>query len=60
MNYVRSEVQAGKEKPAVDDAKLWEDDKYLQPTLPDDALLFSLDDVIETAAGADDEEEQGK
>lgn len=57
MNYIRSEVLAGKEKPAVDDAKLWEDDKFLQPALPDDALLFSLDDVIETAAGGEDEEE---
>ncbi|KAF2170254.1 hypothetical protein M409DRAFT_19857 [Zasmidium cellare ATCC 36951] len=55
VNYIRSEVKAGKEKPAVDDAKLWEDDKFLQPALADDALLFSLDDVIDVAAGAEED-----
>lgn len=47
MNYIRSEVQSGKEKPDTSDPALWTDDKYMQPALDDDALLFSLDDIID-------------
>lgn len=45
VNYIRAEVKAGKEKPDVSDPTLWADDKYLQPTLEDDALLFGLDEL---------------
>ncbi|KAI5367243.1 Putative Zinc finger protein [Septoria linicola] len=47
VNYLRAEVKAGKTKPDVSDASAWADDKYLQPTLEDDALLFNLDDIDE-------------
>ena len=47
VNYLRAEVKAGNAKPDVSDAKAWADDKYLQPTLEDDALLFNLDDIDE-------------
>jgi hypothetical protein len=45
VNYIRSEVLAGKDKPNVSDPAAWVDDKFLQPTLADDALLFSLDEL---------------
>jgi type I protein arginine methyltransferase len=46
VNFIRSEVKAGKTPRDIskDDLK---DDKYLQPVLEDDALLFSLDDIVE-------------
>lgn len=47
VNYIRSEVVAGKDRPDMHDPAAWEDDKYLQPALDDDALLFSLDDIID-------------
>lgn len=46
-NYVRTEAQSGNSKPDVSDSKLWADDKYLQPALEDDPLLFCLDDIVE-------------
>lgn len=48
MNYIRAEVKAGKERPDVSDPALWADEKYLQPTLEDDALLFGLDELDDT------------
>jgi hypothetical protein len=62
VNYIRSEVLAGKQTPDVSTAAAWSDDKYLQPTLEDDALLFNLDEIDErpvpedeTVAGAPSE-----
>jgi len=54
INYCRSEVVAGNTSPNTDDASLWSDDKYLQPVLEDDALLFSIDEL---GGGNDDKEE---
>lgn len=48
VNYIRAEVKAGKERPDVSDPASWADDKYLQPTLEDDALLFGLDELDDT------------
>lgn len=45
VNYIRDQVKAGNLKPDVSSAATFEDNKYLQPTLEDDALLFSLDDL---------------
>ncbi|KAF2216105.1 hypothetical protein CERZMDRAFT_94484 [Cercospora zeae-maydis SCOH1-5] len=57
VNWLRAQVQQGDAKPNVSDASAWADDKYLQPTLEDDALLFSLDDIDERPVT---EEEQTK
>ncbi|THW22427.1 S-adenosyl-L-methionine-dependent methyltransferase [Aureobasidium pullulans] len=55
VNYIRGEAKNGNQKPDVSSKSLFEDDKYMQPALEDDALLFSLDDVLdsEDAAGQD-------
>ncbi|KAL2410461.1 Ribosomal protein arginine N-methyltransferase rmt3 [Exophiala dermatitidis] len=49
VNYIRSEVQAGKTQPDLSSKSLFDDDKYLKPTLENDALLYSLDDVFDDA-----------
>lgn len=46
VNYVRSEVRNGNLKPDVSSKDLFQDDKYLQPVLQEDALLIQLDDLI--------------
>lgn len=68
VNYIRLTVRDGNE-PALKAPSVWEDDKYLQPVLEDDAVLFSLDELLmpgpndatddeaNTAAGG--QEEQG-
>jgi type I protein arginine methyltransferase len=47
VNYIRSEVKSANAKPSVSSRAQFEDDKYLQPVLEDDAVLYSLDDVFE-------------
>ncbi|KXT05267.1 hypothetical protein AC578_8348 [Pseudocercospora eumusae] len=59
VNYIRSEVLAGKQKPDVSNASSWADDKYLQPALEDDALLFSLDDIDERPVPEADATKEG-
>ncbi|KAF3491198.1 S-adenosylmethionine-dependent methyltransferase superfamily domain-containing protein [Arthroderma uncinatum] len=51
VNYIRSEVKNGNTKPDVSSAAAFEDEKYLKPVLEDDALLYSLDDIADSAAG---------
>lgn len=46
-NYVRSEAHKGNLKPDISSKSVFEDDKYLQPALEDDALLFSIDELID-------------
>jgi hypothetical protein len=48
VNYIRSEVLSGHATPDVSKPEAWADDKYLQPALADDALLFSLDELDES------------
>jgi len=48
VNYIRSEVLSGHSAPDVSNPEAWADDKYLQPALTDDALLFSLDELDES------------
>jgi protein arginine N-methyltransferase 3 len=45
VNYIRSEVKRGDIKPDVSSLSKFTDEKYLQPILPDDGVLFSLDDL---------------
>ncbi|KAI5797738.1 S-adenosyl-L-methionine-dependent methyltransferase [Geopyxis carbonaria] len=46
VNYIRACTKAGTE-PTLKDLAFSKDDKYLQPVLEDDTLLFSLDDEEE-------------
>jgi protein arginine N-methyltransferase 3 len=46
VNYIRSEAKNGNVNPDVSSKAKFEDDKYLQPVLPDDAVLYSLDDAM--------------
>lgn len=50
VNYIRTVVQSGHTSPDVSSVDLFSDDKYLQPVLEDDALLFSLDDLEQSDA----------
>jgi type I protein arginine methyltransferase len=45
VNYIRSEVAKGNKHPDISNTSLFLDDKYLQPVIEDDALLFSLDEL---------------
>lgn len=47
INYLRAESQKNVDPKSIKvDATTVVDDKYLQPTLPDDALLFELGDLM--------------
>ncbi|KAE9975347.1 hypothetical protein BLS_002660 [Venturia inaequalis] len=45
VNYIRQQTKDGNTKLDIKSAAEFNDDKYLQPVLEDDALLFSLDDI---------------
>jgi type I protein arginine methyltransferase len=47
INYIRLEVKAGNKRPNWSNSDAFEDDKYLKPALEDDAILYSLDDVVD-------------
>ena len=53
VNYVRATAALNAGPPDVNDVKLWQPDDYLQPTIPDDGLLLSLDDVVDFGTEAD-------
>lgn len=55
VNYIRSEVKKGNQKPDVSSKTLFEDDAYLKPVLEDDALLYNLEDLADEPSipGAD-------
>lgn len=46
INYIRSEVQHGNETPDLSSREAFQEERYLKPFLEQDALLYSLDDVI--------------
>lgn len=46
VNYIRGEVLAGNGPPDITTSTAFQDDRYLQPTLEDDPLLYSLHDII--------------
>jgi len=47
VNYIRLEVQHHRFPPNVLTKSLFEDDKFLIPTLKDDSLLYSLEDFFQ-------------
>lgn len=51
-------MQRGNKTLNISSKDVFEDDKYLQPVLEDDALLYSLDDILENFA--DDNELAGR
>lgn len=46
VNYIRGQFLAGNGAPNLSTSAAFEDDRYLQPALEDDPLLYSLHDVI--------------
>ena len=46
---MRAEASAGNALPKVWTTALFEDEQYLKPTMEDDAVLYSLDDIDEAA-----------
>ncbi|RMZ91162.1 hypothetical protein DV736_g1614, partial [Chaetothyriales sp. CBS 134916] len=57
INYVRAEVKKGNTQPKLESKAIFDDDKYLQPVLVDDALLYSLEDVLPPVTDNDDSDE---
>lgn len=53
VNYIRSEVAKGNTNVPLESATAFNDDQYLQPVLEDDAVLFSLDELIDTLGEPD-------
>lgn len=48
VNYVRSEASKGNHKPDVSSTDRFDSDDYLKPVLEDDAVLFCLDELLES------------
>lgn len=46
VNYIRNEVRCGNNTPNLSSKSLFDNEKYLQPILEDDAVLYSLDDIM--------------
>ncbi len=46
VNYVRREVRNQNKSPDISSKSAFEDDRYLQPVLEDDALLYTLEYAI--------------
>jgi protein arginine N-methyltransferase 3 len=51
VNYVRSQVKDGNAKPETENPASWDDEKFMQPVLEDDALLFSVDELESMETG---------
>lgn len=49
VNYVRSEVKEGRSLTKEWSPALFEDEQFLKPTMEDDAVLYSLDDIDDSA-----------
>ncbi|KAI9815643.1 MAG: hypothetical protein M1832_005274 [Thelocarpon impressellum] len=45
VNYIRAEVLAGRGLPELNSSEAFADQRYLQPVLEDDALLFNIDEI---------------
>jgi protein arginine N-methyltransferase 3 len=54
VNYIRSEAKNGNMKPDVSDTSNFDHEKYMKPVIQDDALLFSLDDLLDSQHAAQD------
>lgn len=48
VNYTRKEAKKGARALIIPSRSVFEDDQYLLPVLEDDALLFNLDEVIQS------------
>ncbi|KAK7416513.1 Ribosomal protein arginine N-methyltransferase rmt3 [Neonectria magnoliae] len=48
VNYVRDSVKQGSSLPAKISLGDFDDERYLRPVLENDALIFSLDEILET------------
>lgn len=59
VNYIRSEVKLGVEKPDVSAKSRFEDEQYLLPVLEDDALLWNLHDIVGLDLDDADEDNRG-
>lgn len=46
INYIRDEARAGNLAPDLSTKTAFQNDRYLKPVLEDDALLYSLHDII--------------
>lgn len=51
VNYIRSRFQKDEAIAELPSKEVFEDEKYLQPVLEDDALLISLEEILELAEG---------
>ena len=53
VNFIRLAVKEGRppDVPDLADPALWADERFLQPVLEEDALLFSLDELIDFGEG---------
>nr|POF07653.1 putative protein arginine n-methyltransferase 3 [Quercus suber] len=63
VNYIRSEVAKGltsADKLDVSDLEIWDDDKYLQPVIDNDPMLFCLGEFEELAAADSATEKDSK
>lgn len=49
VNYIRSEVKSGTTKLQIASPGIFAEDRYLQPVLEDDAVLYSIDDLTTQA-----------
>ncbi len=61
VNYIRMAVKNGNapDLPDLASPAVWSDNTYLKPTLEDDALLYSLGDVVDFSVEVTDEGEAG-
>ncbi|TKX24800.1 ribosomal protein arginine N-methyltransferase [Elsinoe australis] len=55
VNYLRKQAKDGNSPSEITSKEVFMSDEFLQPTLEDDALLFSLDDVLGTAEATNGE-----
>jgi type I protein arginine methyltransferase len=55
VNYIRSEIKAGRQITSDFPKEVLDGDRYLKPVLEDDALLFSLDDLPGAVTNARDD-----
>ena len=46
INYIRSEVQQGNEAPDLSSKDAFQEERFLKPFLEQDAVLYSLDDIV--------------
>lgn len=53
VNYVREQVKKGNQEPKIQDKAVFDDDLFLMPVMEDDAVLYTLEEVLQESAGDD-------